>query len=50
MGPRQHHVPVLQISLALYKPWPFCTKVLRQIITLLGRQDTLILFLLKGTL
>ena len=42
MGPRQYHAPVL-IGLALYKRWPFCTKILRQIITLLGRQDTLIL-------
>lgn len=27
MGPRQHHVPVLLIRLALYKRWAFCIKV-----------------------
>lgn len=42
MGPKQHHVPVLLISLALFKRWAFCIKVLSQIITFLGRQDTLI--------
>lgn len=39
VGLSQHHIPV-QICLLSGKHWAFGTKVLGQIMTLLGRQDT----------